>query len=197
VKAKWIVMWTLLLATVWGLAEIFGKDLLRDLGLGGWSLWVAATAVLALSLGRGLWNRPGSSSLIGLLAACFRFAEPGVTVCHLLGIAAYGLMFDLFATTLLGRKPVVWWRAVLVGPLAVYGARAFFALYITHVARYERWVEGGWPMIRHHIFGSGTTIAAVAVVLVPLGLWLGARLARPSAAPAVSPAAAPSPASGE
>ena len=91
------ILWIPVLGSVWGVAEIFGKDLLTDIGVGGASIWLAAWAILLLSIGRGVWNKVGSSAIIGLVAAAFKFAGPSTNYCHLLGIAALGVFFDIFA----------------------------------------------------------------------------------------------------
>ena len=137
------ILWVLVLGSVWGLAEVFGKDLLADFGIGGASIWLAAWAVLILSIGRGVWNKIGSSAIIGLVAAAFKFAGPSTNYCHLLGIASLGLVFDVFASSLLARGRSQWWRHALVGLLTAYAARAFFVLYSISIAHSERWIEGG------------------------------------------------------
>ena len=137
------MMWVLILGSVWGVSELFGKDLLADFGVGGASIWLAAWALLLLSIGRGFWNKIGSSALIGLVAAAFKFVGPSPNYCHLLGIVSLGLIFDLFASSLARRSQ--WWRHALVGLLTTYCARAFFVLYSIHIAHFERWVEGGKP----------------------------------------------------
>jgi hypothetical protein len=97
------ILWALVLGSVWGVAELFGKDLLTDFGIGGASIWLAAWAIFLLSVGRGIWNKIGSSTIIGLIAAAFKFAGPSTNYCHLLGIAALGVFFDIFASSFLAR----------------------------------------------------------------------------------------------
>ncbi len=164
---------------VWGAAEIFGGHLLDDLGLHGTSIWLAVWAVLLLSLARGAWNRTGSSALIGLVATGVRLAGPTTSACHLLGIAAIGLIFDLFASSLASRPTARWWRHALVGALTAYGARAFFVAYSVYVAQFERWVEGGATMAADHILRGGSVAAAATLLLAPLGFVIGRRLTAP------------------
>lgn len=165
------ILWVLALGSAWGVAEIFGKDLLTDFGVGGASIWLAAWAILLLSIGRGLWNKIGSSAIIGLVAAAFKFVGPSPHYCHILGIASVGLLFDLFASSV-ARKPQ-WWRHALVGLLTAYSARAFFVLYSVHIAHFERWVEGGPQMAFDHVVRSGSVVALAALVLAPLGFRAG------------------------
>jgi len=169
------IMWVLILGSAWGVAELFGKVLLADFGVGGASIWLAAWALLLLSIGRGFWNKIGSSAIIGLVAAAFKFVGPSPNYCHLLGIVSLGLFFDLFASSL-ARRPQ-WWRHALVGLLTTYGARAFFVLYSIHVAHFERWVEGGTQMALDHVVHSGSVVAVAALLLAPLGFRIGKKMA--------------------
>ena len=171
------IMWVLVLGSAWGVAEIFGDDLSGGLGIGEASIWLAAWAVLILSIGRGVWNKIGSSAIIGLVAAAFKFIGPSPNYCHLLGIVSLGLVFDLFASSLLTRGRSQWWRHALVGLLTAYGARAFFVLYSVHIAHFERWVEGGTRMALDHVVSSGSVVALAALFLVPLGFRIGEKAA--------------------
>jgi len=173
-KRKFI--WILALAALWGAAELFGEGLLAELGIGEPTIWLAVVAILLLSLSRGIWNRAGSSSIIGLVAAGMKFAGPSPFVCQLLGIVCIGLIFDLFASTLLRDGGVEWWRGSLVGLLTAFGARTVFVLYATHVVHLQRWVEGGSTMALEHVLLHGTVVAFLAMILVPLGLRAGRRL---------------------
>ena len=171
------ILWILVLGSVWGVAEIFGKDLLADIGVGGASIWLAAWAILLLSIGRGIWNKIGSSTIIGLIAAAFKFAGPSTNYCHLLGIAALGVFFDIFASSLLARGRSQWWRHALVGLLTAYCARAFFVAYSVHVAQSERWVEGGTQMAFDHVVRGGSMVALATLLLAPLGFRIGKKAA--------------------
>jgi len=171
------IVLVLLLGSAWGLAEVFGRDLLAEIGVAGATIWLAVWAVLLLSLGRGLWNKIGSSTLMGLVAATFKFAGPSLFFCQLLGIAAIGLFFDLFASALLARGRDGWRRHALVGVLTVYAARVFFVGYSVFVARWDLWADGGVPMALEHIAVSGSIAAVAAGVLAPLGFRVGRKAA--------------------
>jgi len=172
------ILMILVLGSVWGVAEVFGKDLFGSLGIGGTTVWLAAWAILLLGIGRGLWNTIGSSALMGLVAAAFKFAGPSTNYCHLLGIAALGLFFDVFASSLLARGRSQWWRHALVGLITAYGARAFFVWYSVSVAQSERWVEGGTQMALDHVVRGGSVVALAAILLAPLGFRIGKKAAQ-------------------
>lgn len=185
------VLMVLALGSVWGVAEIFGKDLLADFGIGGASIWLAAWAILLLSVGRGVWNRVGSSTVMGLVAAAFKFAGPSTNYCHLLGIAALGVFFDLFASSLLAHGRSQWWRHALIGVLTAFSARAFFVWYSVSVAHSERWIEGGTQMAFDHVVRGGSMVAIAALLLAPLGFRIGKKVAEMLSGDAVEDALAP------
>ena len=182
------ILMILVLGSVWGVAEVFGKDLFESLGIAGTTVWLAAWAILLLSIGRGVWNRIGSSTLMGLIAAAFKFAGPSTNYCHLLGIAALGVFFDLFASSLLAGGRSQWWRHALAGVLTAYGGRIFFVWYSVSVAQSERWIEGGSQMALDHIVLGGTMAALAALLLAPLGSRIGKKAAETlSVIPAENP----------
>jgi len=185
------ILSVLVLGSVWGVAELFGKDLLTDFGIGGASIWLAAWAILLLSIGRGVWNTIGSSTIIGFIAAAFKFAGPSTNYCHLLGIAALGLFFDIFASSLLARGGPQWWRHALVGLITAFSARAFFVWYSVSVAQSERWIEGGSQMAFDHVVRGGSVVALAALLLAPLGFRIGKKAAEAlSGSPAEDPVTA-------
>ena len=169
------VLWVVALGSAWGLAEVFGEDLLTGIGAPGASIWLAVWAVLLLSIGRGAWNKIGSSAVIGLVAALFKYVGPSPDYCHLLGIACLGLLFDLFASSLLSRGRSGWWRHACVGLLTAYGSASFFVMYSVHIAHFERWVDGGTQMALDHVLRSGSAVALAAVLLAPLGFRIGGK----------------------
>ena len=171
------ILIVLALGSIWGVAEVFGRDLLPSLGVEATSVWLAALAILLLSIGRGFWNKIGSSAVIGLVAAAFKFAGPSTNYCQLLGIAALGLLFDLFASGLLAQGKSQWWRHALVGLLTAYSARIVFVTYSVYVAQFERWIDGGSQMAIDHIVRGGSVVALAALLLAPLGFRFGAKAA--------------------
>lgn len=172
-----IFAWMLILGAAWGVAEIFGKELLAELGLGGETIWLAAWAVLLLSIARGIWNTLGSSFLLGIVAAAFKFIGPSPNACHLMGIVSLGIVFDLFASSFLTQGRTQAWRCALVGVLTAFGARAFFVATSVYIAHFSRWVEGGWEMAVDHVVRGGGMVALAALVLVPVGMKIGEKVA--------------------
>ena len=133
----------------------------------------AAWAFLVLAVARGVVNKPGSSTVIGGVAALFKLANAGPFLCHLLGIVALGVAFDVVATLFMKQERKVSYRSCLSGVLSAYGGYALFAFSITYLFRYEYWTAVGLSKVLHHIFVSGSFAALTAMVAVPLGYWVG------------------------
>lgn len=169
-------LWLFLFGSLWGLVEVAGGEALyaNDVPLA--SVWLTAAGLFLLAVGRGVANRPGTSAVIGAVAALYRLANAAPFFCHLLGIFLLGLVFDVLASLLLVErdKQKAWWRAPLTGALTAYAGNALFAVLMTFIVRYEFWVGDGLRKFSRHIAFSGSLIALAALMLVPLGLRVGA-----------------------
>ena len=167
--------WALLLmfGTVWGFSEVFAGELLYAHEVPRASVWLTALALVVLGFARGLVNRPGSSTLVGALAALFKLVNAAPFWCHLMGIFFIGLVFDLAATAWMRRGHRRILPPALTGLVTAYGGYALFAVTITYIARFDPWVEGGLPKILDHIIVGGSLAAIVGALLVPVGFRLG------------------------
>lgn len=169
-------LWLFLFGSLWGLVEVVGGEALyaNDVPLA--SVWLTAVGLFLLAVGRGAVHKPGTSAVIGAVAALYKLANAAPFFCHLLGIFVTGLVFDVFASLLLAEKngKKAWWRAPVAGTLTAYAGNAFFAVLMTFIVRYEFWVGDGLKKFSRHIVVSGSLAALAALVLVPLGLRVGA-----------------------
>ena len=166
-------IWFLLMGSIWGVVEIVGGELfyMHDIPMS--SVWLTVWGMFVLGMGRAVWNRPGSSTLIGMTAALFKLVNASPHFCHLFAIFLIGLSFDIMASVLLSSEKRFLLTRSITGVLGVFMARAAFALSSTYLIRYERWVAGGVGMVAEHIFLSGSIAAGLAGMLVPVGYWIG------------------------
>lgn len=167
------VVWLLLFGSLWGISEVAIGGALFNENVPSASVWLSTWAFFVLGLARCVMNKPGSSTAIGAIAALFKFINAAPFFCHLLGIFALGVTFDIAATLLIKNKSKISYRNILSGMVSAYGSYAIFALFITYIVRYEIWIIGGSAKVMHHIFVSGSLAALVAAVTVPLGNWFG------------------------
>ncbi|MCP4572781.1 MAG: hypothetical protein GY838_10555 [bacterium] len=167
----WRLACLLLLGSAWGLTEL----------VGGETVWLTAAALCGLAVARTLVNRPGSSTAVAAIAVLFKSVNTAPFICHLAGIALLGFAFDLAASLLWrdDRGPYV--RAASTGVVGAFLSCLFFAAAMVWIFEYGYWADGGLARVGEHTLYSGGRGALAAVVVVPIGLWLGRRLSRRAA----------------
>jgi hypothetical protein len=167
------IMWLFLFGSIWGINEVFLGEILYQNEVLQSSIILTVMALFLLAISRGMINKAGSSTLIGIFAVLFRLANTAPSYCHLLGIFLLGATFDLFSSLLIkneDKSPLKWG---VTGAMSAFGNNVIFALLITYVFRYEYWVVGGMAKVSDHIFVSGSITALLAAFLVPLGFLAG------------------------
>jgi hypothetical protein len=159
------------LASAWGLNEL----------IGGETVWLTGVALLLLAMGRALMNRFGISIAMAAIAVLFKSVNAAPFFCQLMGIAMLGIAFDLAATLLWrdGRK--LFLRAAVTGAISAYLSCFLFVVSMVWVFKYRFWAEGGLERVGEYTLNSGSRGALTALVVVPVGLWLGRLLVRKAA----------------
>lgn len=165
--------WLFLFGSLWGINEVVVGSALSQNNIPYASVLLAAYAFLILAIARGILNKPGSSTAIGVFAALFKLSNTVPFYCHLLGIFMIGLTFDVFSSLLMKDERKVSFKCSLTGVLSAYANNALFAVVMTYIVRYEFWAVGGSLKLLDHIFAGGSFTALLAGVVVPLGFWTG------------------------
>ena len=98
------LMWLLLFGSIWGINEVFLGDILYRNEIQNSAVILTIIALFLLAISRGMINKPGSSTLIGIFAVLFRLANTAPSYCHLLGIFLLGATFDVFASLLIKNE---------------------------------------------------------------------------------------------
>jgi hypothetical protein len=166
-------LWFFLFGSLWGINEVVTGEVLSQNNVPHYSVFLAVIAFFILAIARGIINKPGSSTIIGIFAVLFKFANTAPFYCHLLGIFMMGLVFDLFFSLLMKDERRNIYRSSLTGVLSAYSGNALFALIITYIVRSKYWTVGGLPKVLDHIFLTGSLAAVLAAVAVPIGFRLG------------------------
>ena len=180
-------LWLLFFGFLWGICEVVVGETMFGQGLSFASEGLIILAVFVLAMARGVLNKPGSSTTIGLFAVIFKLAYASPFFCHLLAIFLIGLTFDIFSTVLMKYERRGIYGSSLSGLLTVYTGRTLFALIGTYIMRWEHWTTGGVAYIYEHIFIGGTFAALIAILVVPLGYSIGVnRIAVMERCPALS-----------
>ena len=165
--------WLLFFGSLWGIMEVAGGGVLSRYNMPHSAVILAAWAFMVMAVARGIVNKPGSSTVVGIVAVIFKLANAAPFFCHLLGIFALGLTFDVFSSLLMKNERKISFRSSLTGALSAYSGYALFAIVITYIVQYKYWIAGGLPKVLNHIFVGGSLAALAAVVLVPFGYWVG------------------------
>lgn len=167
----WRLVCLAVLASAWGLSELVGGEAVILTGVG----------LLLLGVGRALFNSPGSSSGMALIAVLFKSVNTAPFLCHLAGILLLGIAFDVMATLLWRDDAKRWLWAALTGVTSSYLSCFLFAASMAWIFKFRIWPEGGLDLVGEYTLSSGSRGAITALVVVPLGLWIG-RLLVPQAA---------------
>jgi hypothetical protein len=175
-KRPWQLVWLLFFASLWGLSEVLAGEGFYALNVPYASVFLTVWALVILSLGRGFLNKPGSSTLIGCVAALYRMVNAAPFFCHIWGIVFIGMAFDLASSLLMKEGRRFFLRSSLTGITSAYLGNALFALVMTWILRNEYWTAAGLPKVLDHVFISGSLVAAAASGAVPLGHWLGRKV---------------------
>ncbi len=167
----WVMLF--LFGSLWGLMEVLAGEAFFKNAVPHATVVLSAWALLMLAVARETWNRLGTSTVVGVFAALFKLVNAAPFYCHLVGIVAVGVAFDLAATWLARKMKPLSPSSALVGVVTPFAANTFFGIFMAFIIRYKYWVVGGWPKVLNYIFVTGGLTALAGIVLVPLGFWLG------------------------
>lgn len=167
----WRLVCLALLASAWGLSEL----------IGGETVVLTGIALILLVAARTLVNRPGSSTALAAIALLFKSVNTAPFLCHMGGIAALGIAFDITATLLWREDRRTFLRAIFAGGTSAYLSCFLFASSMVWIFQYRSWPDGGLARVAQHTFLSGSRGALAALIAVPVGLWIGRMLMRQAA----------------
>lgn len=171
------VLGVLFFGGVWGISEAVLGNALYTAGVPHASVPLTVVALAVLTLARACFPQRGTGTLIAACAMLYKFLNAPFFGCHLLGILATGVCYDLVFDVLKVRVKSLGAAAV------TYLSYAAFAVMITYVFRYHHWVEGGLVKVLQHVVFAGSMAAVLCAVVVPLVARLGERLTSYSPAP--------------
>ncbi len=175
-KNKKLLITILLFGFVWGCLEVVLKDSLMLLNVKRTSYILTAIGILVLAIARKIYNKPGSTFLIGIVAAMFKVLSLDFYACQMLAIiieaGAFDLTYSYLDKRLSERNPV----RGFIGSISAYLGFAAFAFSITYIVRYSYWVAGGMSKIMDYIFVSGSYAALASFPAVLIGAWIGKKV---------------------
>jgi hypothetical protein len=168
----------LLFGSLWGLSEL-GIDRIHMADGVPRAPLLTAAAIIFLVTARRVWDAPGSSFSLAILASAFKFVQSPFFGCKIAAVLILGGVFDIALSLARGRKPSAWSSAGSAAPyartavaaLASFVAFGFFARY---VLANPFWVAGGAPKLLEYQLVHGAIGAGLAIPATYVGLRAGA-----------------------
>jgi hypothetical protein len=176
---KRLILGIILFGSIWGGLEALGIKVMSATGFHPSSPILALIAILLLASARMVFPRAGTTILIALVAAGFKFLSlPSVYFCQICAVLLTGVVFDL-TFTLAERKgwterPVTLGILGLVASYVNYLAFAFSQAYL-FVNHY--WAERGITGLLRWVYTDGSYAAALTFLGIIAGASLGRKLA--------------------
>lgn len=177
VDKKKLILGIILFGSIWGGLEALGISIMRSFDFSLKSPFLAATGILILGAARMIIPRKGSTFLMGLVAAGFKFlALPQIFFCQVVAVAVQGAVLDFAFSYAEKKKPLNWFSLGMVGVFAMYVNYALFSLLETYVVLNPFWVNKGFSGVLNYTFLEGSLACALCFVFINLGFGLGKSL---------------------
>jgi len=174
---KKLLLGIILFGSLWGGLEAFGIRLMDSLSFSPKSPILAATGILILGMARVIFPRMGSTFLIGLVAAGFKFLTlPQILMCQVEAVILQGLVLEIAFSYAQKRNFSKWFSLGFVGIFTMYLNYIVFALLQTYIVLNPYWAEPGFPKVLSYTFMEGTYAALLCFFFINLGYALGKSL---------------------
>jgi hypothetical protein len=167
------ILIVLLLGSLWGAVELFGRDFFRAAGVPQKSALLFGLGIIILYASKRLVDIPGSVVVMALIAGLFKTASSNFFICQFAAVMINGIVFDITYTLFKGRldsSPI--YRA-FAAPVIVYVSYAVFALVTTFIIREPSWVSDGWAGIGSYLLVDAAIASAISIVTINFGYYLG------------------------
>lgn len=163
----------LVLGSLWGALELFGRDIFRAIGLEQKSPLLFGLGIIILYASKRLVDFPGSVVVMALIAGLFKTASSYFFPCQFAAVMVNGIVFDITYSAFKGRLDSSLIYRAIAAPVIVYASYMIFALVATYVLREGSWVAEGWAGIRSYLFSDAVNASLIAIVTIHLGYYLG------------------------
>jgi membrane protein DedA with SNARE-associated domain len=167
------ILIVLLLGSLWGALELFGRDLLRATGMPQKSALLFGLGIIILYASKRLVDFPGSVVVMALIAGLFKTASSNFFPCQFAAVMINGIVFDVAYSTFKGRLDHSPTYRTIAAPVIVYASYAIFALVATFVLREGSWASAGWAGIRSFLLSDAVSASLISIVTIHLGYYLG------------------------
>jgi hypothetical protein len=158
------------MGSLWGVGELLIWNLLRIFGVGMKSPYVFAYGIFILALSRKIYDKRGSSILISLIAASFKFLSSPIFICQFIALLLEGVSFEI------GYMILPRLRNFFTPLMATYLSYAGFSLSITYILKVYGWAKRGLPGILHYIFINGSVAFLLSILSFNLAILFSTML---------------------
>ena len=175
----------LLFGSLWGLSEL-GIDRLELAESVPRAPLLTAAAIVFLVIARQVWDAPGSSFSLAVLASAFKFVQSPFFGCKIAAVLILGGIFDVALSLARGREPAALWSIRRAAPyarvvIATFASFVAFGFVARYVLANPFWVAGGAARMLEYQLLHGAIAAGLAVPATYLGLRAGAWIAETAA----------------
>lgn len=178
VDKKKLILGIILFGSIWGGLEALGISIMRSFDFSLKSPFLTATGILVLGAARMIMPRRGSTFLIGLVAAGFKFLTlPQIFFCQVVAVAVQGAVLEFAFSYIEKRNLSKWFSLGLVGAFAMYVNYALFSFIETYLVLNPFWVDKGFSGVLNYTFLEGSLAAVLCFFFINLGFNLGKSLA--------------------
>ena len=171
---KKLLLGIILFGSIWGGLEALGISTMRSLDFPLKSPFLAATGILVLGAARILFPHRGTTFLMGLVAAGFKFLTlPQIFFCQVTAVIVQGMVLEVAFSYAQKRNLSTWFSLGTVGFLSMYVNYALFSLIETYLVLNPFWVEKGFSGVISYTFIEGTYAAILCFFFINIGFALG------------------------
>lgn len=179
------ILVVLLIGSLWGAMELFGRDIFRAMGVPQKSALLFGLGLIILYASKKLVDFPGSVAIMAVIAGLFKMASSYFFPCQFAAVVINGIMFDITYTVFKERLDSSAVFRTIAAPVLVYVSYAAFALFATYLLREASWVEKGWTGVVAYLRADALSASLISVVTIHLGYYLG-KAVQPLAQPRTS-----------
>jgi hypothetical protein len=172
---KKLILGIIFFGSLWGLLEALGISIMRGAEFPFRSSVLALLGVVVLMAARVVMPRAGSTAIVGIIAAGFKFLSlPNIFFCQIAAVIGQALIFDIAFTIaekrkLFDRKLAPAFTAII----ACYVSYLLFAFSQAYLFSNPYWLQRGIEGILKWVAIDGGIAAGLGFPCIYGGLFLG------------------------
>ena len=171
---KKLLLGIILFGSLWGGLEAFGIRLMDSLSFSPKSPILAATGILILGMARVIFPRMGSTFLIGLFAAGFKFLTlPQIFMCQVEAVILQGLVLEIAFSYAQAKNLSRWYSLGVAGIISMYVNYLLFVILQTYIVLNPFWVAKGFSGVLNFTLVEGSLAAIMCFFFINLGYAWG------------------------